>query len=185
MWFFTSRAGKRKGGKRENKSESEWWVSKSKSHCTSAQSYQSSDRVTRVLKMSANTMEANNDVFSEPLGLKASNPGSLRKKFASCRVRCLDFIHLVLALTFCNNFTPRKGPRSTAQGKQSAAAVQSQDPQLIVGSAQRGMEVRRKPEIHTDRFVVSQRRHYHKYSWPRKISAQRYCAFGRRDDTDI
>lgn len=60
-------------------------------------------------------MEANNEVFSESLGLKASNPRSLRKKFASCRLRCLDFTHLVLALTFCNNFTPRKGPRSTAQ----------------------------------------------------------------------
>lgn len=46
----------KKGGKRENKSESEWWVSKSKIRCTSAQSYQSSDRVTQVLKMSANTM---------------------------------------------------------------------------------------------------------------------------------
>lgn len=66
--------------------------------------------------MSANTMEANNEVFSEPLGLKSLNPGSLRKiKFSSCRLRCLDFIHLVLALTFCNNFNPRKGPRSTAQ----------------------------------------------------------------------
>lgn len=69
-------------------------------------------------------MEANNEVFSEPLGLKALIPGSLRKKFASCRVRWLDFIHLVLALTFCNNFTPRKAQGAQCRETHSLSADQ-------------------------------------------------------------
>lgn len=114
--------------------------------------------------MSANTMEANNEVFSEPLRLKALNPGSLRKKVCFLPTEMPGFHTPCIGSDLLQQLYPEKGPKEHSTEKQSAAAVQSQDPQLIDGSAQRGMEVRRKPEIHTDRFVVSQRRHYHKYS---------------------
>lgn len=109
-------------------------------------------------------MEANNEVFSEPLGLKALIPGSLRKKVCLLPTEMPGFHTPCIGSDLLQQLYPEKGPKEHSAEKQSAAAVQSQDPQLIGGSAQRGMEVRRKPEIHTDRFVVSQRRHYHKYS---------------------
>lgn len=162
---------------REGETEREWWVSAGDIlHITAKQSIEWQGCYRDCQKChkhsTANTLwkqispkkttERNTWISREQKTLKVWTFPTFfwaRVGLLSGGLTSLDSIYLEGSVTFLSKFATERAwePPRTENKINNCSATQ--DPQLVRGSAQRCMEARCEPEIHIDRFVISQGSH--------------------------